>query len=98
MNILYKNILWALGALLIVSLIFSIAIDSTKPAAELSLNQLVQKINHGEVTSILVQGNDLTIALKDGTNAVAKKESEAGLTETLKNYGVESAALQSVSF
>lgn len=60
------------------------------------MNQLASKINSGEVAKIAAQGQNLSIELKDGTKAVAQKETEAGLTDTLKNFGVNPTALQQV--
>jgi len=97
MRTLSKNIFWAIMTLLLIAFIFSLFYTEQKPAAVLSIDQLVSKINNGEVAKIVVSGNDLKIELKDGSRAISKKEAEAGLSETLKNYGVESAALQKVS-
>jgi len=83
--------------LLLIAFIFSLFYTEQKPAAVLSIDQLVSKINNGEVAKIVVSGNDLKIELKDGSRAISKKEAEAGLSETLKNYGVEPAALQKVN-
>ncbi len=93
---LYKNIFWAALTLLIVALTFSLLFQTGKPPAELSISDLVLKINSGAVEKITVQGNDLAIDLKDGEKGVAKKEPESGLTQTLNNYGVDSKALNAV--
>ncbi len=78
------------------ALVFSFFMTGgTKPSA-LTMNDLVTKINAGTVTKIDVSGNDLTITLKDGTTATATKETETGLTDTLKNYGVDPVALRQV--
>ncbi len=98
MKILTKNIIWAVGTLLLVAFIFSLFYTNGKPPQVLSINDLVQKINAGEVEKVVVAGNDLRITLKSGEKATSKKESESGFTETLKNYGVDTAALQKVSF
>ncbi len=99
MKLLSKNIFWAIVTLLVLAIVFS-AIYSEQSAKKtvLSLDQLVDKINKGEVSKIVVVNNDLTVELKNGESATSKKESEAGLSETLKNYGVNSDALQKVSF
>ena len=98
MKVLTKNIIWAIGTLLLVAFIFSLFYSSGKPPQVLSINDLVQKINAGEVEKVVVAGNDLNITLKNGEKATSKKESESGFTETLKNYGVDTVALQKVSF
>ena len=94
---LYKNIFWAVTTLIILALVFSVFFDTGPRPTNLTLDQLTLKINQGEVSKIVVSGNDLKIELKDGSKALARKETESALSETLKNYGLQSAALQKVS-
>lgn len=97
MKSLPKNIFWALATLLVVAFIFSLFFAEQKPATVLSLDQLASKINDGQISKITVNGNDLAIELKDGSQTISKKETEIGLSETLKNYGVNPLALQKVN-
>ncbi len=94
---LYTNIFWAVVILMSLALIFSFVFTSGPEKTHLDMNELATKINAGEVQKITVNGNDLTISLKNGDQATATKESESGLTETLKNYGVDPKALQGVA-
>lgn len=96
MSNLSKHILWAITTFIVISLIFSLFESGKKQPERLSLDALAQKISAGEVTQIEINGQDLDIKLKNGSNAVSKKENEASLTETLKNLGVDSLALQGV--
>src|SRR3989344_8707691 len=96
MNMLYKNILWATFALLVVSFAFSLFFNPAKGPAVFSLSELATKINQGEVKNIVVEGNDISIDLKNGDKAVSKKENESGLSQTLANYGVDQKALRDV--
>jgi len=96
MSKFFKNLTWAIVTLIVVSLIFSMFLSPEKPPEKLSLNQLAQKISSGEVTQVKVNGDDLSIVLKGGVNAVSKKETEAGLTETLKNLGIAPEKLDRV--
>ncbi len=98
MSNFFKNVTWAIVTLLVISLVFSLFLEPQKPPQKLSLNSLVQKINRGEVTQIRVNGDDLEVKLKDGTDGTAKKEVEAGLSETLKNLNVSPAELSKVEF
>ena len=97
MKILTKNISWAILTLLLVAFIFSLFYSTQKQPAVLSIDQLVSKINDGQISKITINGNDLNIQLKDNTQVVSKKETETGLSETLKNYGVNPTALQKVT-
>ncbi|MDD5431120.1 MAG: ATP-dependent zinc metalloprotease FtsH [Candidatus Pacebacteria bacterium] len=94
---LYKNILWGIFTLFLISLAFSVLFSDQPAPQTFTLNQLVSKINSGEVGKITVQENDLSIELKNGEKASAKKESETGLSQTLYNYGVKPAALDTVT-
>lgn len=93
---IYKNIFWAVVMILGLTLIFSALFQAGGSVQNLSISQLVDKINSGDVTSITVQGNDLSIDLKNGQKATAKKESELGLSQTLVNYGVRPDTLDKV--
>ncbi|MBI2024864.1 MAG: ATP-dependent zinc metalloprotease FtsH [Candidatus Harrisonbacteria bacterium] len=79
------------------SVAFSFLLGSQEEIAKLSINDLVNKINAGEVKEIIVNGDDLSIILTDDSKGTARKESEAGFTETLNNFGVSQAALQNVN-
>ena len=91
-----KNILWAVSALIIFSVLFSYLLEGKKKDTEISINDLASKINLGEVAKIEVSGEKINVELADKSLATAKKESGAGLTETLKNLGVDPIALQKV--
>ena len=96
MSNFYKNILWTIVTLLVISITFSAVIESAKKIEDLSINALADRIIKGEVKKITISGDDLEITLADGTVAASKKEAESGLTETLNNFGVSPLALQGV--
>jgi cell division protease FtsH len=90
-----KHILWAIGTLLIVSIAFSLIFQKEKPET-ITLNELAAKINASEVTKIKIAGGNLSITLKNGKEVNSKKETEAGLTETLQNFGVNPENMRTV--
>ena len=94
---LYKNIVWAIATLLVVAIAFSAVSGSFTKPTSLTLDELVTKISEQEVSKIIVAGESLEIELKDGEKAVARKEAGLGLSETLKNYGVEAGQLGGIS-
>ncbi len=98
MSRFWKNILWAITTLLFIAFLFSLFATPAKAPTTLSLSQLVDKINAGQVSQIGVNGNAVSITMKDGSQAVAEKEPESGLSETLKNMNVSSTALAAVNF
>ncbi len=91
-----KNILWAVATLIVVSLLFSLFAAPGKTPQNLSLSQLATDINGGSVQQIKVNGDELDITMKDGSAAIAQKEMESSLTDSLKNFGVDPTALQAI--
>lgn len=83
--------------LLVLAALYSAFSGSFKSVPNITLSDLVSKINDGQVSSITISDSDLSIKLKDGTMFASKKESEAALTETLKNYGVATDKLSQVA-
>lgn len=96
-----EKILKNLSLIILLFLILSgIAILYQKPAqkpADVSLNQLATQINEGKVKQVSVKDNNLDIELKDGTKEKAVKETEASLSQTLDNYGVNKDELRNVA-
>ena len=97
MKTLYKNIFWAFTTLLIIAFLFSVFLQPTQKPVTLTINELATKINSGEVAKIIVRGNDLAVDLQNGTKSTVKKEIEASISETFRNYGVIPLALRDVS-
>jgi len=92
-----KNLLWAVATLISLALVFSFFIEpSDEKVKNFTLNELAAEINKGNVKKIIVSGNNLEIDLKEGS-ALAKKETDSSLTETLSNYGVEASSLRGVA-
>jgi len=93
----FKHILWAVATLIIVVTLFSLVFKTASTPGTVSLNDLVAKMNADEVDTIKVQGDKLTVHLKNGADVKAQKETEAGLSETLKNLGASQESLQKVN-
>jgi len=96
MKNLAKNIFIVLLLFILVSGVFSILGSTNKSVTEISLTELTQQINEEKVSQITVEDQTLNIKLKDESQEKATKETESGLTESLKNYGVEALKLQKV--
>ena len=98
MKIIIKNLLIIFFVLLIISGIFGIYNSSFEAKEKIPLNQVVSLINEEKVGKIIIKENKLEIELKDNTQKTSQKEGEAGLSETLKNLGVDSEKLKQVAF
>ena len=61
----------------------------------ISLSQLAMDVRQAKITQIDVKGSDLTMTYADGTTKKSKKEAEASLSDTMKNYGVSPEELAS---
>ncbi len=97
MKTIVKNLLIVFLVLLIISGIFTLYTSPFEEKEEIPLNQVVSYINNEEVEKITIQEDKLNIELKDGTKKTSQKESEASLTESLKNYGVDAEKLKAIT-
>ncbi len=85
-----------LGTILFLMLLvaaYSAFFENRKVVEDISLTQLAGFVSKGEVKTIVVAGSELSIELKDGSLKKTKKEAETGISETLKNYGVDPVVL-----
>jgi cell division protease FtsH len=70
---------------------------SSKKIEVIALSQVAKMVDAGEIKSITVEGQDLDIVKNDDTKLKSKKESDAGLVETLGSYGVNPEKLKAVA-
>jgi len=97
MNYLLKNILIAFLAFLTIAGLFALTSETGQKPKEISLNQLVDQINQEQISEIIIRGEILDIGLKNGEIEKATKEKETSLTESLKNYNVDSEKLKLIN-
>ncbi|MDP3996803.1 MAG: ATP-dependent zinc metalloprotease FtsH [bacterium] len=83
--------------LLVVMTLYSFIAERNKGLEEIPLSQLAGDISLGQVEKISVDGENLNIEYKDGSTKESQKEVQSSLTETLKNYGIESEVLSAVT-
>jgi cell division protease FtsH len=93
----YLLILLAIGAIL-----YSYRSQSTRPESA-TISDVAQALKAGDdlknpVTRITVSGDQLTVVYKDGSTAVAQKESDSSAKEELKLLGVTEAELSSIQW
>lgn len=97
MDFFKKNASLIFFALFVILGFLALYQNPEKKSENISLSTLVQLINEGQVKEIEVQNNDLTIVKTDDTKLVAQKEPDASLTDTLKNYSVDTAKLSGLN-
>ncbi|MBI4114756.1 MAG: ATP-dependent zinc metalloprotease FtsH [Candidatus Niyogibacteria bacterium] len=94
MKLFSKNIALAILILLGMVIVWSFFADEFRGIEEVTLSDLVGEINAGRLTEIVVEGNNVTVTLLDGTVQKAKKEGDISLFETLTNYGASAEILR----
>ena len=97
MKYLFKNLIIAFLIFLAIAGFFTLFNNTTEEVEEISLSNLVEQINQENISTIIIKGDKLEIKLKDDTKKEATKEKETSLTESLKNYGVDSEKLKLVN-
>ena len=101
-NSLFSNIINVILVLLIVVALYSILSGNNKSSENIPISQLASDVSAGLVKQIDVNGNDLTVTYNPaGTSTAtvvktAQKEDSTALSQTLYNYGVNSAKLETV--
>jgi len=83
--LLYFGIAILLGSL-VMTFLSEPAIDN-----EIDFSTLIQNIKNEEVEQILVNGDELEILFRDGTEAISRKETQASLATLLYEAGIENA-------
>ncbi len=96
MKQLSKQFIYALLILMVLSGIYTLVADPFKEKQVTSLSEVVRQINNGQVAKIVVQDDSIETTLKDGKVQTSRKEPEASITETLKNYNVDPEKLKAV--
>ena len=91
-----KQFVYALLILMILSGVYALVANPFKAKEQIALSKLVERINNAEVSRITVSDNDVEATLKSGVTETTRKETESGITETLKNFGVDPDQLKQV--
>lgn len=83
-----RSIAFAVLIFVLIAAVYILISGSVQDKKTLSLSELATGVTAGQVKDITVDGDSLTVTMMDDSVATAKKEVEASLSETLKNYGV----------
>jgi cell division protease FtsH len=88
-----NSIALAIFMFMLITALYLVVSDPAKKAEDIPISSLAQSITAGDVKSVVVEGDQLTITYKDDSVKKSKKEVGASLSETLVNYGVSKEAL-----
>lgn len=85
--------------LVMITAVYSYISENQEEPEKVSVSQIAEQVQNDEVKEIIVRGNELEVTYTDETrvHGEAKKETDAPITETLKNLGVSAEDLQSVT-
>lgn len=96
MKNLAKNLFIIILAFLVISALFSFFSQKSQAPKGVTLTELAQQINEEKVAKIVIDGQDISITLKDGTAEQTRAEDTAAFSDTLKNFGVDPVKIQKV--
>lgn len=94
----FKNFALAVFLLVFAVGLFSMFAQTPEKTESISLSQLVTDINDAKIKSVTVTDGTLNIVYNDDKKAVAEKEIDSSLSQTLVNLGAKTDALSKVSF
>ena len=77
--------------------VYSLIAGLSAPSNAIPLSAVASDVEAGKVSSIVVNGDALTLTYTDGTTKTSQKDPSAGLAETLVTYGVTPAELSKVA-
>jgi cell division protease FtsH len=89
----FTNFFSIVFVFLVLVLLYGEISKNHKNEEETSLSEVATLVNNGSLKKITIEGKEIKLEFNDGTFKKARKEDESSLTETLKNYGVESSIL-----
>lgn len=95
----WNNMLSTILVLIMITFMFSYLTESQTEPEELTISEVVEQVQAGEVETIIVRGATLEISYKDETRTPgeAKREVDASVTESLTNLGVTVEQLNDVT-
>jgi cell division protease FtsH len=94
----WNNILSTVLLLVLVTAVYSYVIEHQQKPDEITVSDIAGQVKNNEVANLVVRGTALEVEYKDTTKkkAVAKKERDAAVTETLSALGVSAEQLSAI--
>ncbi|MBI4215279.1 MAG: ATP-dependent zinc metalloprotease FtsH [Parcubacteria group bacterium] len=94
---LLKNFITFIIIFLLISAIASSYKTKTNKASEIGWDTLVTRIENEEINKIIVEGNKITVTLKDNRVEKLLKEGEESISSILKNYNIDPEKLKKLN-
>ncbi len=94
MKPLSKNIIFALLAVILVGAVFSTYSVKTAKTEDITVGQMVEKIQGGSVKTVAIEGDTIVAEMKDGSKAQAATQGRGSVETLLGTYGVTADQLK----
>lgn len=91
-----KNFVFFLAGLLVIAGALSFIDLKHAATPEVSVGELVEQVNQGQVSAIQVQGDVMNVTLANGNKETVRKEAGESFSELMKNYSVPTDRLAAV--
>ncbi len=88
-----STIMWVVFIFMLMTALYLFVADPAKEVDTISISELAQSVDKGEVKSVLIEGEDLTVTYQNESIKKSKKEANTSLYDTFANYGVDKDAL-----
>lgn len=72
-------------------------LQESKATPTIPLSEFATLVNDKKITSISIEGDNVTAIKTDKTSVISKKESSSSVLETLRSYGVSTSTLAGVT-
>ncbi|MFT5849609.1 MAG: cell division protease FtsH [Patiriisocius sp.] len=94
----WNNVLSTVLLLILITAAYSYVADTTVEPETLSISEIVEQVQNGEVSGIIVRGSQLEVAYIDESRngGEAKKETGTAVSDTLANFGVTPEQLSEI--
>ncbi len=97
MKPLSKNVIIAILAVILLGAIFSTYSVKSQKTEAVSIGQVVERVEAGEVKTLTVDGNSVVADLNDGTKVKTTVDGSSSLEDLLVSYGVTSDELKAAN-
>ena len=96
MNMKWSRALYAVLILVVLAFLYGLFVVNADSTTTIDISQVAQLASEGQVQSIAVDQNELTLKLHNGEQRISNKEPGAGVIETLRILGVSSEELSNI--
>lgn len=92
----WSNVLTTLLVFVVLFSIYTLIVENQEPEEEVSLSEIANSIKEDRVSSLVIEGEEITVTFKDESQALSNKEVGSSVSETLINLGVTEGQLSGI--